>query len=363
MSQNAAPYRVLCLDGGGMRGLYTASVLYTLAQRYSPNQEIDVGKGFNLIVGTSTGGILAIALAAGVPISKIIEIYRTHGPKIFTCPLPRNPFLKLLWAIRNLLSPANQSTHLRESLSEIFENENLGDLFVRRKIGLCIPAVNLATHESRVFKTAHDPKRNADDQRTLVDVAVASSAAPIILPIASVRNTHLHEQSSYFVDGGLWANNPVLVGLVEALHITDPNREIEIVSIGTCPPPSGGALLPNEVQRGVLGWNFGIKALELSMDAQASGHQFMAKFLVEHLQKCGRRVKLLRFDQSAPSSEQSIHLGLDNPSQRAISTLIELGNSDALKLYGRSLDTASDYSMLGSIFSSMPILNSFKGEN
>lgn len=357
MSEEIKPFRVLCLDGGGMRGLYTGAVLNTLALRFSPKEPLDIGKGFDIIAGTSTGGILACALAAGVPLDKVLDLYRKEGPAIFTCPLPRYSLFKILWAAWNWRTPANKNDHLKKSIENILGSETIGQLYERRKIGLCIPAVNLATHESRVFKTAHDPKRNADDDRQLAEVCLATSAAPIVLPIAGVPNPHTADQLSFFADGGLWANNPVLVGLVEALHISDPKRPIEIISIGTCPPPSGGALLPKEAKRGILGWNFGIKALELSMDAQASGHQFMAKFLAEHLRRCGRNVTLLRFDQSAPSSEQSNYLGLDSATQRACSTLIELGNSDALKLYGRALDPESEYNILEKIFKTMPVLS------
>lgn len=79
---NNKPFRVLSLDGGGMRGLYTASVLSTLSGRFGGNKILDVGKGFDLIVGTSTGGILATALVAGVPIPKVIDLYRQKGPII-----------------------------------------------------------------------------------------------------------------------------------------------------------------------------------------------------------------------------------------------------------------------------------------
>ncbi len=350
------PFRVLCLDGGGMRGLYTASVLNTLAQRFGPEKHLDIGKGFDIIVGTSTGGMLACALAAGVPISRVSDIYRKDGPKIFASPMPRNFLMKLFWALASLRRAANGNEPLRASLAGIFGTETVGELYKRRGIGLCLPAVNLATHESRVFKTAHDPLRNADDKRAIVDICLATSAAPIILPIASVPNPHSADQLSHFADGGLWANNPVLIGLIEALHVAGENQPIEILSIGTCPPPSGGAILPAEAKRGLLGWNFGIKALELSMDSQASGHQFMAKFLVEHLRRCGRRVRLLRFDQSAPSSEQSNHLGLDSASERACSTLLELGNSDALKAYGKSIDTENEYTLIKNIFSNLPEL-------
>ena len=80
MNQNK-PYRVLSLDGGGMRGLYTASVLQSLVNRFSRSNSgnKDIGKGFDLIAGTSTGGILACGLAAGVPIKNIIELYSKKG--------------------------------------------------------------------------------------------------------------------------------------------------------------------------------------------------------------------------------------------------------------------------------------------
>lgn len=356
MNEPTKPFRVLSLDGGGMRGLYTASVLITLAQRFSPKAELDIGKGFDLVVGTSTGGILAAGLAAGIPVTDVADVYRKHGKKIFTRPLPQNPIKKFFWGLKSFRAAANSNKPLRGALLEIFKSETIGEVYARRGIGLCLPTVNLATHESRVFKTAHDPKRNSDDSRLLADVCLASSAAPIILPLASIPNAHVNNQMSHFADGGLWANNPVLVGLIEALQVADETQRIEIFSIGTCPPPSGGALLESETRRGLMGWNFGIKALELSMDAQASGHHFMARLLVDHLQKCGRDVRLLRFEQSAPSSEQSRHLGLDNASEHACSTLVELGNSDALKAYGRSIGPECADTLIKKIFSDMPVL-------
>jgi len=356
------PYRVLCLDGGGMRGLYTATVLKTLTQRFSVvDNECDIGKGFDLIVGTSTGGILACGIAAGISIETIIQIYKIHGEKIFTHPIPTKIIPKILWAKKNLRHPANINENLRAILKDIFINETLGELYQRRKIGLCLTSVNVATHNSRVFKTAHDPYKNADDYFKLIDICLATSAAPLILPIAEIENPHEKGHISNYVDGGLWANNPVLVGLIEALHVSDTKQAIEIISIGTCPPPSGTSMIGNEAQRGLLGWNFGIKVLELSMDAQSSGHHFMAELLAQYFNRCGREIKILRLEQSSPSSEQALHLGLDNASKKACYTLTELGQADALKIYGKAIGQKSNYNLLNEIFKSMPILET-KGE-
>ncbi|MDM8555833.1 patatin-like phospholipase family protein [Desulfococcaceae bacterium HSG7] len=108
---NIKPLHVLSLDGGGMRGLYTASVLNSLMQRFTKNDDtpLDIGKGFDLIAGTSTGAILACGLATGIPINKIIDIYRNNGPNIFKSPVPNSKFRFAWWILKNCFSPANES--------------------------------------------------------------------------------------------------------------------------------------------------------------------------------------------------------------------------------------------------------------
>ncbi len=351
----ANPYRVLSLDGGGMRGLYTAAVLNSLSDRFGSGDFLDIGKGFDLIVGTSTGGILACALAAGVPINDVINLYKDKGPAIFPNPLPQSKWSKLSWALKNFSNAANPNDKLKEELDRIFGSETVGEVFKRRGIGLCIASINFATHKARVFKTAHDPKKSADDKRLLKEVCLATSAAPMILPVAGIPDPLVKDELTHFVDGGLWANNPILIALVEALTMSG-DRPIEIISIGTCPPPSGSAITQDEANKGVSQWNFGLKALELSMDAQASGNQFIATFLADCLSKTGKSVSLTRLEQSPPSSEQAVLLGLDNSSMKACSTLIQLGNSDGLEIYGKTTRGDPNYKTLPEIFQSMPKL-------
>jgi len=78
MTQGLPPFRVLSLDGGGMRGTYTATYLDKIADTFAKRRNVgalDIGAGFDLIVGTSTGGIIAPALATGVPLSDIVALY------------------------------------------------------------------------------------------------------------------------------------------------------------------------------------------------------------------------------------------------------------------------------------------------
>ena len=85
------PFNILSLDGGGMRGLYSATVLRALSSRFTDSKvsnHLDIGKGFDLVVGTSTGAILAAAIAAGIPLSRITRLYEEAGPQIFRDSIP-----------------------------------------------------------------------------------------------------------------------------------------------------------------------------------------------------------------------------------------------------------------------------------
>jgi patatin-like phospholipase/acyl hydrolase len=100
MTQGLPPFRVLSLDGGGMRGTYTATYLDKIADTFARRRNVgalDIGAGFDLIVGTSTGGIIAAALATGVPLSDIVALYveclkwnrlelrKRHLPRLRNC--------------------------------------------------------------------------------------------------------------------------------------------------------------------------------------------------------------------------------------------------------------------------------------
>jgi patatin-like phospholipase/acyl hydrolase len=93
------PFRILSLDGGGIRGAFTAGFLAGVEERIGH----PVGRHFDLIAGTSTGGIIAAALAFGEPAERIEQFYLNHGPLIFSRPWEKpTHFLKrpLRWAFR-----------------------------------------------------------------------------------------------------------------------------------------------------------------------------------------------------------------------------------------------------------------------
>jgi len=124
------PFKALSLDGGGMRGLYTAAVLNSLSERFGNGSELDIGQGFNLITGTSTGAILATGISAGVPVKEIIKLYRDQGPTIFSNPIPQEKLKKGIWGLGNLNSPANGNENLSSALTDIFKTETVGEIFI-----------------------------------------------------------------------------------------------------------------------------------------------------------------------------------------------------------------------------------------
>jgi patatin-like phospholipase/acyl hydrolase len=336
------PINVLALDGGGMRGLYSASLLECLAHRYSQSHglaSLDIGKGFDLILGTSTGAILATGLATGLEISKIKELYCEHGPRIFPDPMPpfnralslRRKLAFLNWCLRHAFRPGTDAQAFKEALTDIFGNRTLGEMFSTRAIGLCITATALHQHRPVVFKTGHlGAKFQRDASKKLVDLCLASAAAPVYLPL-SESNGDITAQRTVYADGGLWANNPVVIGLTEALAIADKNQPIRILSVGTCPPASGENVA--QLQRGLLDWKMGAAALELSMNAQAAAANEQVNHLVRQLRRHGTDVEVFRCHETPPSQAMASLIGLDRADAQATKALIQHGADDGTKAF------------------------------
>ena len=349
------PYRVLSLDGGGMRGLYTASVLRSLVRCFCQTDgDKDIGKAFDLIVGTSTGGILACGLVAGIPVSRMIEFYLKKGKKIFTHPFPHGKFKQFFWLLRNKYTSANSDVALAEELFNVFGDKTLNQVYDERHIGLGVTAVHLMDHYPRVFKTPHNLSNSVNDYK-LVDICLATSAAPILFSIACLPDQEKQDVNT-FVDGGLWANNPSLFAVMEALTCSKKNQSIEIVSIGTCPPPVGQVIAhqAHKQKGGLSQWRYGIDLMELTMDSQSKAHHFMADNLCSQFRALGKDIRLYRLKQSVPSIEQAKFLSLDQPSEKACSLLTELGKKDGEDIYKR--ESVNKNSVIQSIFTHLSIV-------
>lgn len=215
-------FRILSIDGGGIRGIFPAAFLAGLEQRHLGGQS--VAGYFDLIAGTSTGGIIAIGLSAGLTGQYLSDLYIRRGGEIF--PPTGNG---LLGRARRRLGDFWQCflyrydpKALKKMLTEI-----LGDRkFWQAQTRLCIPSFDGRHGEVYIFKTPHHPDFRKDGQERMTKVAAATAAAPTIFP-------PLVDGGYTFVDGGVWANNPVMIALVDALSCFDvPRENVRILSLG-----------------------------------------------------------------------------------------------------------------------------------
>ena len=309
-----------------MRGLFSASFLRGLTKLASDRFDCDIsdfGKEFDLIAGTSTGAILGCGLACGIPLNEIESLYTNVGSKIFPSELPQSK-LQLLFHSRKKLNKQGDKA-LRRALQDAFGNQTLASVYNDRNIGLVVPAVNYTTHKAWVFKTAHDSSSShRDDEYPLVDICLASSAAPIYRSLAAIKKPGNSSTTDMFVDGGLWANNPVLIALIEALRVAGPEQNIEVFSLGTSAAPNGSVHNPEKPHWGITEWGFGAKAIELSMDAQTGVALEMADMLAK---TTGRDINIIRFSEPEIPREHAKLLGLDSASRQSCDLLKQLAGT------------------------------------
>jgi uncharacterized protein len=248
-------FRILSIDGGGIKGAFPAAFLAAIEETLGGG--LPISSYFDLIAGTSTGGIIALALGLGLRAEEVLGFYERYAPAIFP---PRPPW----W----VLGPAKHDTGaLKQALEDTFGSKRLGDS-IRR---LVIPSFNATTGRIHIYKTAHHPRLQMDFKATAVEVGLATSAAPIFFsPYRSAREVVL-------IDGGIWANNPVGLAVVEAISMLGASGgELDVLSIGcTCEPP-------DFTQTG-RGWKFwALRAIEASMQGQSFGALGTAQHLAGH---------------------------------------------------------------------------------
>lgn len=187
--------RALVFDGGGVKGATEACIVDRLEGSHQLLSKVDV------FAGTSTGGIIALALAAGVPVSEVVDIYRLQAARIFAS---RDLADKLSGGLDEYVRANYGQEGLRAALEEVFGTRRLPQL--SREV--LVPAFDLMRNRPKFF--------DRTDDYSLVDVALATSAAPTYLPghIVHERATAGGSRETQsgavrcFIDGGVFANNP-----------------------------------------------------------------------------------------------------------------------------------------------------------
>ena len=221
------PVRILSIDGGGIRGIIPAMILAELERRAGR----PACRLFDLIAGTSTGGVIALAVtkpdAAGNPAfsaAELIALYEREGPAIFAPAWHRSRILGFLY---DLFFVRYSGRSLARVMRRYFGDTRLSQALVP----LLVTAYELHTRTPWFFKSDKAKQSAADDYPMHV-AAYATSAAPTYFP--PIRVPAPPPTGWYaFVDGGVYAQNPAMCAYVEA-HKTYPEaRDFLIVSLGT----------------------------------------------------------------------------------------------------------------------------------
>ena len=252
------PFRILSIDGGGICGILPASVLAELEGRFLGGRSI-VDR-FDMVAGTSTGGIIALALAHGLTAREIRKFYVERGGLVF----PQTHALGRAWReLRRWRRYAYDSKVLEEELLGIFGDTPLGDARVR----LCIPSFEGTHGEPWIYKTPHHPDYRKDRVERMVTVGMATSAAPTYLK--AVPNG-----GYVMVDGGLWANNPIMNAVTDALACFDVDRsQVRVLSLG-CGETSF-RVDPAKAAGGLFQWKDAISAAMRAQSLNALGQSYM----------------------------------------------------------------------------------------
>ena len=213
-------YRILTLSGGGYLGVYTATLLAALEESVGE----PLGRRFDMIAGTSVGGILAIGLGYELPMRQMLELFLERGSQVFSPrALPKGTVSRLIDLTRSVMGPKYDGTALRSALTEYFGDARLDQALH----DLVIPSVDVTRCQTKVFKTPHGDASRGDERVRAVDVAMATCAAPAYFPSVPIGG-HL------FADGGLFSVAPDQVALHEAEHFLGINaHNVRMLSLGT----------------------------------------------------------------------------------------------------------------------------------
>jgi uncharacterized protein len=220
--------KVLSIDGDGIRGLIPAMVLAEIERRTGKR----IAEMFDLVAGTSTGGILALGVTKpgqdGKPeysAKKLIDLYETEGGKIFSIPVWHR--IHSGWGLAEEKYPS-------EGIEEVAK-EYFGDVHLAQALKeVLVTAYEIEKRGPWFFKRRHalDPAQGFDP--FMRDVACATSAAPTYFEPIQLKVGSLGNRA--FIDGGVHSNNPAMCAYVEARKIHPEENDFLVVSLGTGEP-------------------------------------------------------------------------------------------------------------------------------
>lgn len=310
------PFRILSIDGGGIKGLYSAVILRHLEEEFCTDGRT-ISDYFDMICGTSTGGLIALALSIKKPTKEIVDFYKTRGEDIFpNSSWVASCFLKVK---QGLWRGKYQNKVLKKELETMFGSRMMKDA----QNLLCIPSFNLVKSSPTVWKFPHkEGSYTREKEIQMLDVALSTSAAPTYFPIHEI---HPHGR---FIDGGVWANNPTLCGVLEAIEffINQPLsteeicfNNLHILSVSSVNVPTAQSL-KGKLSKSALGW--GDKLFNPFFEGQAF---FTDRFMTNAIPKLFPTAIYHRIPSPNLSPDQAKEIALDKASKQTINLLETLG--------------------------------------
>ncbi len=304
--------KILSIDGGGIRGLIPAIVLKEIKDNIDNDKEIY--EIFDLIAGTSTGGIIALGLTApqiddktkaANTVKDLIDLYENNGSKIF----PKWKFFNFLKTIIQVFEQKYSAKSLEKNLERLLKNTTIEDALTN----ILVPTYDIERRTPHFFKKWPLNTLKNVENFYMKDVARATSAAPTFFKPAKISPLSDGRKFS-LVDGGVFANNPALCALIEAKKIYPNAEKYVIVSLGT------GSVNRKYYYNKVKKWGFaswispgnGVPLLSIMMDGQSDSANHQLKRLPG--------VEFYRFDTELINTNDE----LDDASQQNIIALKNL---------------------------------------
>lgn len=302
--------KILSIDGGGIRGIIPALLLAEIEEKTRK----PIAKLFDLIAGTSTGGIIALGLTRPDEFGKprytaqdMVRLYEVEGPSIFY-----QSFWRKVNNLGSLLDEKYPIEPLEKVLSRYFKNTYLHEALTN----VLVTGYEIERRSAFFFKS-HRAKKNTHRNFLMKDAARATSAAPTYFEPEKIATEDLAEYYA-LVDGGVFASNPAMCAYVEAIKLFPEEKEFMVVSLGT-----GELTRPiyydDAKDWGVARWARPILNVVLSGVSDTVDYQLRKLLPVKHGLKRYYRFQVV----------------LDNASDDMDNT--EPGNLRALKLYGEGI--------------------------
>lgn len=319
-------FKILTISGGGVKGIYSLYVLKQIEEKYCNLEKGEtLSDYFDMICGTSTGGIIALGIASGLTVSKITELYEKNASIIFPNWQSSNWLSRWVMPCVNklhqILGDKYTNDDLIKLLHEFFHDTTLG----QSKNLVCIPTYELQTSTNVVFKFPHkEGGINRDKNIPMVTAAMATSAAPTYLPVYHYEGDTI---SGYFVDGGIYSNDVLMVGIIEAVeYFVGPGKQydsMDILTVGNIKLSDGES--PNNIDTywNLLNIN---KLIDIIFRSNSNCTEHYADVLCRYMKSTNTRIECTDYP-----IEDAHDVALDNSNPKFIDSLKMFGNKDGIE--------------------------------